>query len=709
VTSAVAAPPLPAAVRAAPRRDVQALRAVAVGAVLLNHLWPGRLPGGYVGVDVFFVISGFLITGHLLRELASCGRIQFAQFYARRVRRLLPAALLVLAAAALAAWLFLPFSRWARNAQEITASGFYVENWFLALRSVDYSALNDDASLSQHYWSLSVEEQFYLLWPLLLFVLARLGRRRGNARGWLAAGVLGVGVLSLALSVFWTRHWPAPAYFATPVRFWEFALGAGLALLASRPAARWASLPAAWRLAAQLAALAGFGLIAWSAFAYGQATAFPGWRALVPAVGAALVIAAGTALDDRLWHTPVTSWRPVQWLGDISYSLYLWHWPLIVIAPFAVHHSLTFIDRLVVAVASVGLAGLTKRFVEDPGRAWRWASARPRRTFAAMAAGMALVGLAGAGLGGAAVLAAPPPLLPVPPVSPGADWPPTAPCLGPAALAPGAGCPDPFGPAADPVMTQNNEYWAVPPDCVKPAADDDVRAFACDFSGQAPPARRVWLVGDSHAQQWQAGVIAVARQRGWVLTASYFGACPAAEVDWLSYRGDPAVPERIAECVAWREAARQAVLDDHADMVLTSFFARAEEVGGAAGQSQNDIYIPGLRAYWDSWLDAGVQVYVLGDPPFNGSVRDRDCVVLSPRDPVSCAVERSVAQPEDPLLAAAAAAAGDGVVGIDLTDRFCDSQRCYAVVGGVPVYYDADHLNREYAELLAPLLSERLP
>ena len=162
------------------RTDIQALRAVAIGLVVLNHLWPVRLPGGYVGVDVFFVISGFLITGHLVGEMRRTGGVRLGAFYARRIRRLLPAALLVLAVSLVLMVVLLPYPRWERGAWEVAASAGYVENWFLASMSVNYSALNDAASVVQHYWSLSVEEQFYIVWPLLLLAALAVARRTGG-------------------------------------------------------------------------------------------------------------------------------------------------------------------------------------------------------------------------------------------------------------------------------------------------------------------------------------------------------------------------------------------------------------------------------------------------------------------------------------------------------------------------------------------------
>ncbi len=356
------------------RADIQALRALAVGVVIVNHIWPSRLTGGYVGVDVFFVISGFLITTHLLKELQGGGRIRLIRFYARRMRRLLPAALLVLAVSAVLVWRFLPYPRWEREGQEILSSAFYVENWFLAARSVNYSALNDAASVAQHYWSLSVEEQFYLVWPLLLWGVWKMTRGRVKMQ---VIGIALVIVVSLSGCVWYTMADPAPAYFVTPARFWEFGLGGLLALLGLTSAKhRLISQPT--QVIWQILAIAGFGLIAWSAMTYSHVTAFPGWAALVPAVGTALVIHGGTVVTDT-WHGVITSFKPIQYAGDISYSLYLWHWPLICLAPFVLERTPERWDKVAIFALSVVLAGLCKRFVEDPGRRWNWLQVRNRR------------------------------------------------------------------------------------------------------------------------------------------------------------------------------------------------------------------------------------------------------------------------------------------------------------------------------------------
>jgi len=257
------------------RPEIQGLRAVAVALVVVHHLWPAALPGGFVGVDVFFAISGFLITAHLLREIERHGRVRLGAFWVRRARRILPAALLVLGCTLAATLALVPSTYWAQYVAEVRASALYGQNWHLATAAVDYFAAEDGPSPVRHFWSLSAEEQFYLVWPVLLLLaaLAARGRRAGLA---LAMGACTA--LSLAYSVHLTAAEPASAYFVTPTRGWEFGLGALLALAGGRaPAAcSWLGLAA----------------IGAAAALYSPATPFPGAAALLPVCGALAVIAA---------------------------------------------------------------------------------------------------------------------------------------------------------------------------------------------------------------------------------------------------------------------------------------------------------------------------------------------------------------------------------------------------------------------------------
>ena len=263
------------------RPEIQALRAVAVTAVVLYHLWPGRVPGGFTGVDVFFVISGFLITRHLTQEVRRSGRISLSQFWARRIRRLLPAAFLVLAFCLVVLFAAMPPVTWQLNLEEIRASAAYVVNWLLGFQAIDYLAAENNPSMVQHYWSLAVEEQFYLGWPLLIMAAVALGRRRATAavRMRRIRVVLGtVFVVSLAMSVLLTPRKPPLAFYATPLRAWQFAAGGLLALFLVEGYRR---LTPAVRVGLSWA---GWGILAGSALLIqGTKVQFPGWIAIIPA------------------------------------------------------------------------------------------------------------------------------------------------------------------------------------------------------------------------------------------------------------------------------------------------------------------------------------------------------------------------------------------------------------------------------------------
>ncbi|MFJ4044817.1 acyltransferase family protein [Microbacterium sp. NPDC089987] len=683
------------------RTDIQALRAIAIALVVLNHLWPVRLTGGYVGVDVFFVISGFLITGHLAGEITRTGGVRLGAFYARRIRRLLPAAFLVLVVSLGLVVAFLPYPRWERNAWEVAASAGYVENWFLAAMTVNYSALNDAASVVQHYWSLSVEEQFYIVWPLVLLAAVAVTKRRRRSVSRRAQSsrmatsltvVVTILCLSLASSVVYTIAAPSQAYFATFTRGWEFAIGGVIALVGNRIQIA--------RASANIVSLFGFALIAFAAVTYDQKTSFPGYMALLPAVGTAAVIFGGT-VTPSLWHSRVTAMRPVQWVGGISYSLYLWHWPLIVVVPFAIGAEASTLSKFSVLLLALVLAALTKRYVEDGGQKWAfWRTSSPRSA-GLMLGGMLVIGALVAGLltwFHARVTADGPPKNVI-----------ASSCEGPAALAPEAQCDDPFGRTEYSLMTPQNEYFYTPPQC-----GDFLQALAygerrtthrCDFSGGASNPVRVWLVGDSHAQQWQGPVFDIAKDKGWIVTTSYYGGCPAADVDFIGFRS-PWGAKDAEQCREWSRDLIAAVAEEKPDLVMTAMASRQQIVDDGSGRPQVDQMSDALVKTWGRWAAEGTKVLAIADPPFNAEVRNPDCVLLNDSQPELCARPKEDSQPVDPVVIAAEAANSEDVELLDLTDRFCDDASCYAVVGGIPVYYDADHLNLEYVRMLRPQMED---
>ncbi|UIN29449.1 acyltransferase family protein [Microbacterium binotii] len=665
---------------------VQGLRAIAVLLVVLYHFWPGRIPGGYVGVDVFFVISGFLITGHLMRELTATGTVRLAQFWARRARRLLPASLLVLLFCAIVAAspYLMPISGLQREVSEIIASTFYVENWYLAIASVDYLGNSGEAAMVQHYWSLSLEEQFYVLWPLIMLLAAWIGVRffAGRRRRAILIALGAVSAASLVFCIVLTLNDPAPAYFVTFARMWEFGLGAMIALV---PALRVRNAAASFVLG-----WAGIIALVYTAFRFDSSTPFPGYAALLPALGAAAVIAASNSA--RWWYpTRILSIAPMRFTGDISYSLYLWHWPLIIIAPSVPFWGLSIYHRVALLAICFVLAWLTKRFVEDPARSWRvLTSRRPRVTLWASLAAMVLV--AGTA-GGAWAFNAPAYRDGVAQLEQLRSDPPS--CFGAQSVL-DPDCRD--TPASDVILPAPG-FAGVD----KPADEqcfvqlNDARPVSCTFGSDAPDAPTVALIGDSHAFQLLSTFERMADENGWRLVTFFKGACPWNDTP-LSTPGAFG-----AACSAWRTAVDQALVDAKPDVVFTSALATTP-YASAGHDSSYDAAVAGYRSAWSKLTDAGVPVITVVDNPV-WETDPNKC--LRTRDAAACDGARSeVLVAKDPLREAAEGA--PGVTLLDFTDVYCDGSTCFPVVGGADVYRDQDHLTVTFVDSLMPQYTEAI-
>ncbi|HZW41804.1 MAG TPA: acyltransferase [Agromyces sp.] len=350
--------------RSTARPEIQALRAVAVGAVVLHHGWPAVAPAGYMGVDVFFVVSGFLITGLLMREAEHTGGISLGRFYLRRARRILPAAIVVLLAVSAATIALVPQNEWRQWFREIVASALYFENWRLVLDSQIPRRADLESTPVQHYWSLSVEEQFYLFWPLLILLALWIASRRVASARRVALVVLGIATAaSFVHSLVLTGQDVNLAYFSTFARTWEFGVGGILAIVAATPRLGIPRLRAA-------ASWAGLVLIVVPIVTFRSPELFPGVIAVMPVVGTLAVIWAG--MPDASWSpTRIGATRPVQWVGDVSYSLYLWHWPIFMFAPFLTGVPSPPWLMVLLVVVSLAVAGLSKRWIEDPFRQGR--------------------------------------------------------------------------------------------------------------------------------------------------------------------------------------------------------------------------------------------------------------------------------------------------------------------------------------------------
>lgn len=349
------------------RPDIDGLRAIAIVAVVAFHAGMPGLSGGFVGVDIFFVLSGFLITSMLFKEAEQTGQIDLSEFYARRVRRLLPAATLVLIVSVVLAYFYLiPIGdeqlKFARSA---FASALFVSNIFFWTSSGGYFDGPSDQIPLLHTWSLSVEEQFYLIWPLLLIGIVRFAEWRGLKLRSLVLCALAVMFLcSLATSVWLSQVSPSAGFYLLPSRIWELAAGAFTGVILQNELLK-QKLKQKWF--ATLLALTGMAAICWAVLFFDAGMAFPGWVALLPVLGTVSVLIAGAISDgnlvSRLLSTP-----PMVLIGKLSYSWYLWHWPLLAFLKIENLGENELFQNLIAAFIALILASLTYHYIENPIR-----------------------------------------------------------------------------------------------------------------------------------------------------------------------------------------------------------------------------------------------------------------------------------------------------------------------------------------------------
>jgi len=673
-----------AAAREPVRADIQGLRALAVSAVVVYHLWPGSVPGGFTGVDVFFVVSGFLITGRILRDLDRTGYPGYgvgtfaARFWAARARRILPAGLLVLGVVLIASRLLLPASQWVEVARHGLASALSVENWLLAGDAVDYLAADNAPTPVQHFWSLSVEEQFYVGWPILLLIAVLLGRRIG--RRWPVAAVMGsVVVGGLVYSLLVTGSDPAAAYFVTPARIWQLGAGGLIALFAARGVQL--SIPRVPWLGLALIA-AGFAFI-------DSGTPYPGLAALLPTVGTCLVLLGGRTGPRSV--DALVDVVPVQRLGDISYSLYLWHWPLIVLAPYAVDRELTGWDNVPLLVLALVLSALTYVFVENPARRGWLLRAAPRSllvgalAIGVVAGGTMLLDRAGTDRARAAAAA----------LEQRANQ--GGPCFGAAAL--DDGCSDPYsevGPEVGQAAAQDEPSPLRPPACTNSMGNFSERT--CTY-GDPEAKRTLVLWGDSHAAAWADAFDVAGRELGWKVLLASRQACPASLVSPTSTRYRPVGEVQRAGCAERNAWVVRTLLPDAAAVVLADY-TTVYEFGGSDASA-------GFVAAAQAVRDAGAGLLWMSDLPLTGSTTERRDIPECLEQEGQCANPRARALGTTEVLDGVRSAVPDLAV-IDSSSRFCDRIQCYGAIGGVAVYFDASHLTRTYARSLGPWVTEQL-
>jgi peptidoglycan/LPS O-acetylase OafA/YrhL len=648
----------PAGATAGFRPDIEGMRAIAVLLVVAYHAGVPGVSGGYVGVDVFFVLSGYLITGLLVQEALRTGRIDLLGFYARRARRLLPALGLVLVVTtAFGMVVFAPFEQRVL-ANTAIAAGAYLSNVWFTVLATDYLAADSHANPLLHTWSLGVEEQFYLLWPLLILGLLTWGARgEGHTRHrrlvWALAAVLAA---SFACAVVLTGIRQPWAFFLLPGRAWEFALGALGAVVAGGPRVR--------RFSAAHAALAGMaliGVLGGVALAFDAHTRFPGPWAAVPALATLGVLMLGSAWP-RGPLVRALAVPPLQTLGRLSYGWYLWHWPVLAFGA-ALAGPLPLGARITLALAALGLAELSYRWVEHPLRHHPWLAATPRA--------LALAGVIT--LGGLCA---------------GAAWRELALAWGET-------------PEQARFTRARDDLTAVySSGCHQGFYAVQVDAAAC-AAGPPGAAHTVVLMGDSHAAQWYPAFEALANAHGWRLVPMTKYDCPAVDVPKRS----PHLGRRYFECEQWRESALRFLEELRPDLtVLASSSAQPftptqwregtdRVLGRAAGASRAVVVLrdtphPGF----DVPTCLGRRAWA------SGFVPRPDCAMSGALD-AGVPVFETLHE---------AAAVYRNVYTLDLTDLLCPDGVCVPDPGGRLAYRDADHLRASFARDLAPDVARRL-
>jgi peptidoglycan/LPS O-acetylase OafA/YrhL len=708
------------------RNDLQGLRAVAVLIVALSHAGVGFLKGGYVGVDVFFVLSGFLITGLLLSTAAKHGSISLTEFYTRRARRILPAAALTLVVTTVAAYWLLNVVRAKQAVWDSLWASIFAANIHFAREGTDYFSQEQPPSPVEHFWSLAVEEQFYLVWPAALSLVlfgSVIGRRSTHAHLLDARAVrrlfivvLAAAIASVALSIHYTDRNPTDAYFSAFTRAWELAIGAALAIGTSTWM-RASATPKTVQLSRAMRApmgWAGLIAIACAAVFYSSSTPFPGSAALLPTLGAALVIGAGIgAGKPRFGVGRLLALSPMRYVGDRSYTFYLWHWPVLIIAAEYVGHDLSVQENLLLLAGAFGLSIVTYALYENPIRRARSSSPASAMLFPCSVA--AVVVVSAFSLQGIydkslrletsttvqtvqfvssrgttesrdsesnSALAA------------GAVGRPLPAVVSSVRAARGGGA-IPSGLTPPPTRLEDHENLYFFPAGCSDSSPTESTSKICRL-GDASSSKSIVLIGDSHAQMWMPAILRMAEQDGWSVLPVVKSACTP-NTTWTK-EGDFGIDgtrldARVRVCRAWYAWALQQLKTLRPDVTLIAGVS-----GGASGQ-QAEAIKRGFISLGSAAKPFSKNVVVMADTE-GVAQQPVDCLLGRRATMARCTTSWS----EDRFYANDDIAALSRVHGfsyIATRGWFCFESQCPMVVGRTVVYRDTGHLTKAYAVDLA--------
>jgi peptidoglycan/LPS O-acetylase OafA/YrhL len=681
------------------RADIEGLRGIAVVLVLLFHASIPGFNGGFVGVDVFFVISGFLITGMLLREYETTGKISLSNFYARRVRRLLPASALVLVVTLLASIIILPPVSIPSVARDVSAAALYVSNIVFAFRATDYFSAGSAPSPILHFWSLGVEEQFYLFWPAIFLIVA-FGSKKIRLR--IGTAIAAIGISSFMFATYLITRAGPWAFFSLPTRAWELALGGILAVIGTRLS----------RIPAWIALLLGWtGLIAdiYSGIFIKANAPFPSWPALTPTFGAAMLIVGGSRTS-LFSPAHLLGRKILQSLGGISYSLYLWHWPLLVL-PLALKDApLNIYERSGLALLAIPFAYATKRWVEDPLRHGKFIGTRPRKNLA-MAGAMALL-IAGVAITTDYVVT-------------------TSARSNVVALTPEQKIAE-LNALLNP-LSENSKSANTRPDTLASPVPSNLQPALIDAKADRPltyhdrchteqnlsPSTKpclygdlnsnttIALFGDSHALSWFPALNIVAKKNGWKLLSLTMSACSPADIPgW-----NPSNNSVMKNCAIWRaDSLRRIALAKPIITVVagTRGFATIDSKGRVlAGEAKSAAWRSGMNRTVRLLKIASSHVIYIGDSPAS-RVDPPVCLSAHPKNALDCATPVANAIQNDWLSQETAMTMDEGISFIAPDLWICPTSPCPVILGNLLIYMDGGHLTATFSAALSSHLRKAI-
>lgn len=679
------------------RTDIEGLRAVAVLAVLLFHAGVPHVAGGYVGVDVFFVLSGFLITSLLVAEKESEGFISLGAFYSRRVRRLLPVSAAVGVSTLVASYIWLEPLRIRSLVNDLFAVATFSSNFVFAHRGADYLQSTLPPSPLQHYWSLAVEEQFYIVWPVLVALVCIGVTKSSRLRlrvGITAAVVAVASFVACMVMMNTSQPW---AFFSPHTRAFELAIGALVAVVPMHTSRL------AQRIVSALAWCGVAGVIA-CVVLFTERTTFPGPWALAPVCATALVLRGGSTLA---WSPNVVlKFAPFQWMGSRSYSAYLWHWPVLIIAVPALGHSLSVAEGLVCLLIALALSEVSFRFIENPVR--RNIRIRGVRAFAlavsllSVVTGSAVLARNNPPRTSTGVVATTPTLLgsTTLPVGETTTTIPTAPDL-PAATGPvdaiakaaaATGLPSNLTPTLQqavldqPIIYKNNCH----------ANFSTIHPKTCVF-GAKDSTKVVGLFGDSHAAQWFPAFEQVAKTRGWKLMTYTKRGCPPVDIATYS----KVLGQVYKQCGPWRDNVMKQMVTDGVQVVFIAHFDRLLSATTRTPMWQKE-WRAALQTAVGAFQANNITPVLIEDTPYPGQDIPT-CLSRHYTNVQLCSPTIGMAyRPDMEEMLHDFHTQGVNVLWVH--DWFCTATVCPTIVGNVLMYRDDNHMTVTYSRLIAPLL-----